>query len=262
MHTETREAITIEHKGDKIFGILHRPINAIKSPAILFCQGFEGSKTGKLNIYVLLAQELTKRGFTVLRFDYRGTGDSEGDSKTLSFQDKVDDAIRLLEFMAEDPLIDSARIGIFGRSLGGAIALLAGKSYQKIKSFVLWAPVFNGEQWLDLWKKLRQNPSDLVVKEEMQRIPGEVPNEFFLKQLFALNVAEALEFFRSRSLLHIHGALDRVVNRSHSENYQKVCQDFSGAKFLMLPHSSHDFALSPDRSIAEKETVDWFSSTL
>lgn len=259
---ETREAITLEHKGEKIFGILHRPLNAEKTPAILFCQGFGGNKCGKLDIYVSLAKELTKRGFSVFRFDYRGTGDSEGNSKILTLEDKIEDAIVALKFIESDSHIDSSKIGVFGRSLGGAIALLAARRYGNVKTFALWAPVFNGEQWLELWKSLKQDPSNVQIKQELKKIPGEIPNESFLKQLFALNVTESLVHFRSIPLLHIHGEMDQVVKKSHTEEYRKVCKDFPNKKFVQLAEASHDFAFSPDRPIAEQETIEWFVETL
>ena len=43
-----------------------------------------------------LASELTRSGYDVLRFDYRGTGDSIGELSELSVEDWVDDTRQAL----------------------------------------------------------------------------------------------------------------------------------------------------------------------
>ena len=144
---EERESITLINDGQKIFAIFHKPLNTVKSPAILICPGFGGTKCGKHRLFVTLAQELARKGIASLRFDYRGAGDSEGEFENINVESKVSDVLLCLDFLASEPSIDSSRLGLLGRSLGGAISVLAANRYKNIKSLALWAPVFSSEPW-------------------------------------------------------------------------------------------------------------------
>lgn len=257
---EERESFTLTIGDEKLFGILHRPLKIKKAPAILFCQGYEGNKCGKLGLYVDLAKELAKAGFIVARFDYRGVGDSEGDPSIISMQDKIDDTLEVIKFLASDSQVDPSRMGILGRSLGGAIAIKAAGACKSISAIVLWAPVFDGKQWLELWEK--QQVSNSSVTEEMKNIPGEIPNRKFLSELFALSLSSELNFINNVPLLHIHGEKDNVVKFCHAINYKKACDAFKVASFVRLSETDHDFALSPDRKTAVSLTIEWFKQHL
>lgn len=113
---ELREAITLENNGEKIFGILHRPLHASHVPAVVICPGFAGNKCGKFRMFVTLGKELAKQGIAVLRFDYRGAGDSEGEFRDITLEGKISDTLKCLNFLADDPQIDSSRLGLLGRS--------------------------------------------------------------------------------------------------------------------------------------------------
>ena len=75
---EERQSVVLENEGQKIFGILHRPIHVDSCPAVLICHGLAGHKTGQYRIYVILAEKLSEAGIASFRIDFRGSGDSEG----------------------------------------------------------------------------------------------------------------------------------------------------------------------------------------
>ena len=57
---EDRESVVLENKGQKIFGIIHKPKVSGPIPAVLMCHGLGGHKTGKYRMYVLLAEKLSE----------------------------------------------------------------------------------------------------------------------------------------------------------------------------------------------------------
>src|SRR5262249_949470 len=144
--------------GQKIFGVIHRPLNVKKSPFVLMCHGLGGHKVGKGRLYVHLAEKLVSVGIGALRIDFRGSGDSEGDFSQMTIDSEVSDALVALNYLKNDPLIDSERIALFGRSFGGVVAILAAQRFSQIKSIVLWAPVFGSEQWKEKWLKVHAAP--------------------------------------------------------------------------------------------------------
>lgn len=262
---ETRESITLTNNHEKIFAIFHKPIpvSQAKAPAILICHGFAGQKTGRYRLYVTLAEELAKNGVAVLRLDFRGCGDSEGDFVNTTLQGEVSDALKGLEFLKSHPEIDPNRLGIFGRSLGGAIAVITAKTFKEIKSLVLWAPVFSADSWHEKWNLLKKANLKPEQMKKMMVMNGQLAGEEFLKQIFAMRLDEELPHLREIPILHIHAGMDQVITSEHLENY-KHYRSYAKAKtkFLSLELSDHDFSNLEERTLAVSETVSWFKTTL
>ena len=78
------DPIIFQCDGARLLGILHRPSEAC-SRAVLIVVGGPQYRVGSHRQFLLLARSLAERGTVVLRFDYRGMGDSEGDA--ISFED-------------------------------------------------------------------------------------------------------------------------------------------------------------------------------
>ena len=64
--------------GAELFGVLHEPDVADDRPAFVFCHAFGEEKLWTHRAFVVFARELATLGYPVLRFDYRGNGDSSG----------------------------------------------------------------------------------------------------------------------------------------------------------------------------------------
>lgn len=260
---EERESIVLTNKGQKIFAILHRPLSDSKYPAILMCHGLGGHKTGKYRLYVNLAERLAKASIATLRIDFRGSGDSEGEFAEMTLEEEVSDALKALEFLSQDPHVDPDRIGICGRSFGGAVAVVTARRFESIKSIALWAPVFNAEQWQERWKMVQSQSVSQETKEELIRINGMVPGIEFFKQLFKMRIDHELADLSHIPLLHIQGEKDYIVYLEHAEHYQR-CRLAAQAesRFLRLPMSDHDFSYAKEQNIALEETWQWFEKTL
>ncbi|MGE3172147.1 MAG: alpha/beta hydrolase family protein [Planctomycetota bacterium] len=72
--------------------------------------------------FLVLADDLTRHGFAVLRYDDRGTAKSTGDHATATSLDFADDARAAVRFLRARPEIDGDRVGLIGHSEGGLIA--------------------------------------------------------------------------------------------------------------------------------------------
>lgn len=260
---ETREAITLVNQSEKIFGILHLPLHVKKGPAIVICPGFAGNKCGKFRMFVTLGQELARLGFVVLRFDYRGAGDSEGDFKEITLEGEISDTLTCLDFLKHHRQVDSSKIGLLGRSLGGAIAVLAARRFEQIKSLALWAPVFRSDPWRELWESHQSKESLDPLKQDLfKNLPASFPNKEFLSQFFNLDLKKELEGLRQIPLLHIHGEKDSVVKIEHARDFEKARDGILNSRFIQLPKSDHDFSDNEELQLAMQETIQWFIETL
>ena len=86
-----------------------------KSPAVMYCHG----NAELIDHCVERVREWRERGYAVMLIEYRGYGRSGGTPGQAVI---TEDAIRFYDVLANRPEIDSTKILIHGRSLGGGVA--------------------------------------------------------------------------------------------------------------------------------------------
>jgi pimeloyl-ACP methyl ester carboxylesterase len=155
------ENVIFENKKDNITlsGTLSLPTKEGNYPAVILITG-SGPQNRDEELFghkpfLVLADELTKNGIAVLRFDDRGIGESKGNyntSTTLDFASDVESAVNYLQTRKE---INRKKIGLIGHSEGGLIApMVAGRS-KEIRFIVLLAgPGIPGGELMLLQKEL------------------------------------------------------------------------------------------------------------
>ena len=101
------------------------------APAVVLLHGYPANKADLLPVAAALSSR-----FTVLLVDFRYFGASEGSATTLGFRERLD--LRA----AVDALAAAGhtRIGVFGYSMGGAVALLGAAEDPRIRAVAAWAP--------------------------------------------------------------------------------------------------------------------------
>lgn len=231
--------VTLEQRGEKLFGILHQPEGPSRG-AILIVHGFGGHKIGSKRLYVMQAQALEKVGFTVLRLDMRGCGDSEGEFGEVTIDSLVEDTRLGLDYL-EGPK------GIIGSSLGGPVALEAIQTHP-VEAVVLWAPVGSGQLWQEDWAE--HYPQEVV--DSHIHCGGQTAGPKFREQFVQIDTRNQMP---SVPTLHIHGEKDRNVFPHHADY-------FEGAEFVKLPNSGHSFGHSEERDQLIHHTTEWFSKHL
>jgi pimeloyl-ACP methyl ester carboxylesterase len=101
------------------------------TPAVVLLHGYPANKADLLPV----AGALHSR-FAVLLVDFRYFGQSEGRATTLGFRERAD-LRRAVDALAQRGY---TRIGVFGYSLGGAVAILGAADDARIRAVAAWAP--------------------------------------------------------------------------------------------------------------------------
>ena len=132
-----------------MLGALHRTTRLRpRSAAVLLCNplGEEAARAHRL--YRVLASQLERAGYTTLRFDYRGTGDSSGDDGAGNVEAWLADIERAAAELLRAAPADS-RLVLVGLRLGATLAALAtNRAGLRTRHLVLWDPVADGLGYL------------------------------------------------------------------------------------------------------------------
>lgn len=82
------------------------------------------------------ARVFARYGIAVLTYDKRGSGQSQGDCATFTFEQLTDDAIAALDHLAAQPRVDPARVGMMGESAGAWTIQAATERFRKSGSAI------------------------------------------------------------------------------------------------------------------------------
>lgn len=131
----SEEEISFDSDTLQMGGLLFMPEGSGPFPGAVFIRGSGDSYRDSLWARSFV-DAFASHGIAVLLPDKRGNGTSEGDWRTADFNDYALDTIAGVEFLAGNPRVDPARVGVIGLSQGGHVAPLAGSLSSEI-SFVI-----------------------------------------------------------------------------------------------------------------------------
>ncbi|WP_043840935.1 alpha/beta hydrolase [Amycolatopsis taiwanensis] len=99
----------------------------------------------------VFAPYFVRAGFAVLAIDYRTVGGSEGEPRGQDYpQRQVEDFRSGISYLQSRPEVDAARIGLWGVSVGGSVAVQAAVLDRRAKCVVVQSPsVWNGWRYLE-----------------------------------------------------------------------------------------------------------------
>jgi len=136
-------AIQFENQGEHLVGVLHRPDStAADGRAVIFLGGWAGYRVGPHRIFVKLARSLSEHGQHSLRFDFRGRGDSAGDTEKANLGTMLADAERAVDWMTQE--VSPTGFCLLGICSGALIAM--GAASRGADRLVLWSPPSPREQ--------------------------------------------------------------------------------------------------------------------
>ena len=199
---------------------------------IIYCHCFTCSKETITSHRI--SRMLAKRGFAVLRFDFTGLGNSEGEFATTTFRSMQDDLKSAIGFLTKNYQAPSF---IVGHSFGGTIALSVAQSNKDIKGVVTLASPFDPAHVLHHLDQssisLLDNdmPSSFEVAGELFDIDPE-----FVHDVRAFNMkAVVAKLNKPALILNIEN--DNVVDEDNSRQIQ---QWHSGETVLVdIKNSDH-----------------------
>jgi alpha-beta hydrolase superfamily lysophospholipase len=141
-----RTAFYFESGGQSLFAWLHCATGFVAEHGVLICAPLGHEQVHSHRALRHLADRLAAQGFAVMRFDYHGTGDSDGTEydpqRLATWQANVNDAVECLRSRA-----GCRKISLVGLRMGATLAALYAEQHE-VDSLVLWAPLVKGRRYV------------------------------------------------------------------------------------------------------------------
>jgi len=134
--------VFFQNKNVRLSGKYSVPSQQGKFPAVLLICGPGPYDCDYFGLFADIADYLSKNNYCVLRFDKRGTGQSEGELGAYSEQDELSDISTALEYLLTLDKVDANRVFLIGHSLGGYYALKIAALHKEIRGCVVMAMPF------------------------------------------------------------------------------------------------------------------------
>lgn len=243
--------------GLTLCGILTRP-NKNTDKCIVLCHGITVDKD-EGGIFTEFARKLAEAGFIVFRFDFRGHGESEGNSVDMTITGEKRDLEAAVEFLRS---LGCKTFGIVAASFaGGPVAFYVAE--HDIKALVLWNATIDYHNLLEPklpWpKKYFGNAMQKLEKESFIEIGSskfKIGKPLF-EEMKRLHPWEELQKLKI-PILFIHGDKDTYVPYEDSVEYSKLLN----AKLMTIKGAEHGFHDKANAEKADKATIEFFLQNL
>jgi putative redox protein len=192
-------------EGQQLAALLDRPVDDEPVAYALFAHCFTCSKDYKAVTRV--SRALARQGVAVLRFDFTGLGESEGEFSSTTFSSNVDDLLAAAEFLSEEfepPAL------LIGHSLGGAAVIQAAGRIPSAKAVATIAAPSSPSHLL---RHLSPKVDEIERRGEAEVAIGGRPFRIrrqLLDDISQVSMREAIEGLE-RALLVFHSPVDNIV---------------------------------------------------
>lgn len=246
-------------RGQIMRGMVHRPLEfspARRYPSVMLWHGFTGTRVEPHRLFVKTARRLAQAGFIVARFDFVGSGESDGDFADVTPETEIQDALQVIHWMNAQPGVDRTKLSLIGLSLGGFVSACAAARSGQISALVLWAATASISRSLAL--RVTPEAEAFLAKHGFVDWYGNILRQAFFDEARKINPLNELQNYKGAALV-LHGDEDSTVTLDHAQDYHRALPQ---SKLHIVHNADHTF----NRSDWEKElietTVGWLQKSL
>ena len=189
--------------------------------------------TKNIRAAVTISRALAQQGIGVLRFDFTGLGESDGDFADTNFSSNVDDLVAAGRYLSEAHEAPSILIG---HSLGGAAVLQAAHELPSVLAVAtIGAPSDPGH----VVDQLRGSLDEILSTGEAEvLLAGRLfrVKEQFVQDLYDAKVDDAVRTLK-RALLIFHSPVDETVSVEHAARLYELAKH--PKSFISLDDADH-----------------------
>ncbi|MBT8419639.1 MAG: alpha/beta fold hydrolase [Gammaproteobacteria bacterium] len=244
-----REKLTFSNEqGTKLSGLLEQPATDTKAFAVL-SHCFTCSKDIPAATHI--SRTLAARGFGVLRFDFTGLGNSEGNFADTTFSTHIRDIIQAANYLREN---FAAPALLIGHSLSGVAVLSAAREIPEVAGVITIAAPGDTESIRGLLEDgVPDTDGEIhgMTALARQRLKD---NRYFFADISASKIKEGIQAM-GKALLVLHSPRDKVVGLQHARNIFEAARH--PKSFISLDKADHLLTQREDSQYAGEIIATW-----
>lgn len=249
---QAKRVTFLNQGGEKLVGRLDLPVDKKPVNFAIFAHCFTCGKDLKAAKNITLA--LAQKGFGILRFDFTGLGQSEGDFEDTNFTSNVNDISAAADFLTKNY---KAPVLLIGHSLGGTAVVLSGVNMKSVKAVATIGAPFSPKHVLKLIKKdidLIEQKGEATV--EIAGRPFKIKSQF-IQDLQKQGIAELLNKARGKALLVMHAPQDDTVGIENAKDMYNAAHH--PKSFISLDGADHLLSSSEDSLYVGQIIASWIA---
>lgn len=247
-----RQKVQFNSNGLDLSGALETPESGIRCYAI-FAHCFTCGKD--IAAASRIARALTASGIAVLRFDFTGLGNSDGDFSNTNFSSNLEDLVAAADFLRKEYAAPQLLIG---HSLGGAAVLAMAAKVPEVKAVVTIGAPHSAEH---VKHNFQGSLSEIDRAGEAQVALGD--RQFLIKKQFLDDLDKQtlgdLGELR-KALLVMHSPLDATVSIDEAEKIYVAARH--PKSFISLDDADHLLTRKQDSQYVATTIAAWVSRYL
>lgn len=251
--------VSFQSGGQRVFGMMHLPEGTGPFPGVVFLHGFTGHRGEIHRLFVKAARVLAKNRIASLRFDFRGSGESEGDFGDASVTGEIADALRAFDFFRRKPQVNPKRTAFLGLSLGAAVASCASARRPQAQRMVLWSPLAQVERLFTGPARLSPRQIRDWMKKGYMDLNGERMGVQWLKDTARIDALGQAAQFKGKVLI-VQGSEDQTTPIQQARLYLK--RFGSKARLHVIPGADHTFNHFKWENEAIQTSLRWLKKNL
>jgi len=155
----TIQPLTIISRSEQLAAIQYPSVGTIEKRrhhTIVMCNAMGHEATRANRNLQQLAIRLSQDGFDVVRFDFASTGNSTGRAKDATLDQWRADIAAVVHHVRSEPTFEPSthKVSLLGIRLGAS--LLAQTPLKDIDKAILWDPILNGQEYLNLLRSMHR----------------------------------------------------------------------------------------------------------
>lgn len=244
------QKITFQNKeGQSLVGRIELPADRHPHNFALFAHCFTCTKN--LSAVKNISKALTANGFGVLRFDFTGLGESEGDFEDTNFSGNVEDLIAAAQYLKTTYMAPTL---IVGHSLGGAASIFAAGEIEEVMAVATVGAPSNPQHVTHLLKSgleeieangkavINLSGRDFTIKKQ------------FVDDLQTKSLPDTVRTMR-KPLLVLHSPQDMTVGIKNAEAIYTAAHH--PKSFVSLDGADHLLSNKQDSQYVGKVIAGW-----
>jgi putative redox protein len=234
---------------DSLSARLELPVDEKPVAYALFAHCFTCSKNFKAVVHI--SRALARARIGVLRFDFTGLGESEGDFSDTTFSSNVADLVAAAEYMQRE--LEAPAI-LIGHSLGGAAVLQAARHIPTCRAVVTIAAPAEPQHVVRHLKSSLDQIQECGSAEVALAGRSFTMTKEFLDDLDRQNMEEVIRTL-DRALLIFHSPADVIVG---AENAARIYETAREPKsYISLEEADHLLSRSEDSQYVGAVIAAW-----